>query len=130
VSIEYILIPPLFGPIETDRRIPNARQLSFIEFSLKILKDFFHADGEGIGIPIATLENQKFLDIMTVMSRCGTDLPRLKRECELGIESGRNKESVLRLVRLLVEKTDSLSLQEKEAHKEWLQWVIEKRKEK
>jgi hypothetical protein len=126
--IEYTLIPPLFGPIEKERRLFNPRQLSLISIMLGILRDFFHADGEGLGIPILSLETTKYLDIQTVLSRYTTDLDRLKRECELGIDSGRDKEVVLRLVRVLFEKDEKKTSQDKETQRTWLNTQIQKRK--
>lgn len=124
--LDLILLPHLTDPIEKDRKMPNARQISFMDLTLKSLKAFFHADGEGIGIPLFALETAKYLDIMTALSRYGTDLPRLKRECELGVESGRNKEAVLRLVRLVFEKDDCI--EDKEQHRDWMNQILQKRK--
>jgi hypothetical protein len=128
VILESVVIPPLYGPIDKERRIFNLRQISLLEKTLKILKAFFHADGEGMGIPILYLETTKYLDISNIISRYNTDIPRLKRECELGIQSGRNKEAILRLVRLLFEKSDSIEASEKEDHRKWLLEQIETRK--
>jgi len=49
--LESSMIPPLYGAIERDRKILNVRQISIIVFSLDILFDFFHADGDELGIP-------------------------------------------------------------------------------
>jgi hypothetical protein len=128
--MEYLLIPPLFGPIEKDRRTPCTRQISLISHMLKLLMDFFHADGEGIGIEKTTLESNRYLDIKTVLSRFGTDLQRLKRECEMAIQSGRDKECVMRLVRLLFEGDSKLSPEGKESERKWLNQLLDKRRDK
>lgn len=128
--IEYLLIPPLFGPIEKDRRVPNPRQVSLTSHMLKLFMDFFHADGEGIGIEKNILESNRYLDIKTVLSRFGTDLQRLKRECEMAIQSGRDKECVMRLVRLLFEGDNKLSSERKESERKWLNQLLDKRRDK
>lgn len=127
--IDQILIPPLYGPMDKERRLLNARQLSCLDLMINILKTFFHADGEGIGIPMQILENEKYTNVMNILSRYRTDLPRLKRECELGIESGRDKEAILRLVRLFIEKSDHIPSEEKDLHRAWLDQLLIKRKE-
>jgi hypothetical protein len=128
--IEYLLIPPLFGPIEKDRRIPCPRQISLTDHMLKLFFDFFHAGGEGIGIEKKALESNRYLDIRTVLSRFGTDLQRLKRECEMAIQSGRDKECVMRLVRLLFEGDNHLSAEGKESERKWLNRLLDKRSDK
>ena len=130
IIIEYILIPPMFGPIEKDRHIPNPRQVSLVLQMLKLLLEFFHADGEGIGIDKNALESNRYLDIKTVLSRLGTDIQRLKRECEMGIQSGRDKECVMRLLRLLFEMDTKLSAEGKESERRWFNQLLEKRRDK
>ena len=93
---------------------------------MHLIKEFFHADGADLGIPMDDLESLKFMDISNVFSRFNTDLVLLKKECELGIEQGRKKEVILRLVRLLYEKDEKMSGEEKESFKIWLNSMIEK----
>lgn len=128
--IEYLLVPPLFGPLEKDRRIPNPRQISLMSHMLKLFLGFFHADGEGIGIDKNILESNRYLDIKTVLSRYGTDIQRLKRECEMGIQSGRDKECVMRLLRLLFEGDSKLSAEMKDSERMWFNQLLEKRRDK
>ena len=128
--VDRILIPPLFGPIEKDRRVPNVRQISVITHMMKLFLDFFHADGEGIGLSKSVLEANRYLDIKTVLSRYGTDIHRLKRECELGIQNGRDKDSVMRLIRLLFETDEKISAEKKDAERLWFDRLLGKRQEK
>jgi len=129
VILESILVPPLYGPIEKERRIQNVRQLTLVDYMINILQMFFHADGQGLGISVEVLEDEQFKNVKNVLTRYQTDLPRLKRECELGIESGRNKDVILRLARLFIEKETSISNEERESHRLWLDRMLMKRKE-
>ena len=104
IQIEALMIPPLFGSIDPNRRIMNKRQLSLADWTLRIMLEFFHADGEGMGIPIKTLETKKYSDVKTLIKQYHSDGARIKREYELSLLSGMEKEYLLKLARLRSEK--------------------------
>lgn len=129
VVLESLLLSPLYGQIEKDRRILNRRQLSVANWTLNILKDFFHADGEGMGIPHKVLESRKYTELISLLKYYETDLSRLKREYELSVLGGREKAFLLKLIRFRMEKTESLAAADKEDLKTWFEAQLVKRKE-
>ncbi|KAJ3001877.1 UNVERIFIED_CONTAM: hypothetical protein HDU68_006598, partial [Siphonaria sp. JEL0065] len=114
IDIEYVLIPPLYGQLETNRRYLNKRQVSLCGWALSILRAFFHADGEALCLPFKTLDNRKYLDINNLMSAYFNELPRIKREYELSFVQGREKEMLVRLVRVRIERQEEFTPAERE----------------
>ncbi|KAI8843746.1 hypothetical protein BC829DRAFT_363978 [Chytridium lagenaria] len=125
-TVERSLIPPLFGQLEKDRRWLNRRQVSMAEWAIRILKDFFHADGHELGLPLKTLENRRYADLSALVAGYHADLPRLRREYEMRKE----KELILRLVRLRIEKQEDLTQGEREEGRKWIETQLMSRKEK
>ncbi|KAJ3155766.1 hypothetical protein HDU86_004235 [Geranomyces michiganensis] len=103
--VEHACIPPLYGPIESTRRVLNRRQASMASATLRLLKDFFHADGAGVSN--RSLETKKFALVRELAEVYYLlDIPKLQREYDRELLKGRDKEMALRLVRLRVEKSD------------------------
>jgi hypothetical protein len=130
IVLESLLIAPLYGQIERERRILNRRQLSVARWTLDILKDFFHADGEGMGIPHKVLESRKYTELVSLIKYYETDLTRLKREYELSLLGGREKAYLLKLIRFRNEKREGVPVGEKEEARIWFESQLAKRKEK
>ncbi|KAJ3289940.1 hypothetical protein HDU79_003651 [Rhizoclosmatium sp. JEL0117] len=129
-DIEYVLIPPLYGQLETTRRFLNKRQVSLCGWALKILRDFFHADGEDLGLPFRVLDNRKFLDVNSLMTAYFNEITKLKREYELSVVSGREKEMLLRLVRVRIEKQEDFTAAEREDGRKWVEVQLAKRRDR
>ncbi|TPX67091.1 hypothetical protein SpCBS45565_g03990 [Spizellomyces sp. 'palustris'] len=127
--IEWSLIPPLYGPIERDRRVLNKRQTSTATSILRILKEFFYADGQGV--PLRMLETRKHKYLESLLDQYHADIGRLKREYELDLLKGRDREVILRLVRVKVEKElDGTSAnEEREEGRKWIETQLARRKE-
>ncbi|KAJ3347766.1 hypothetical protein HDU83_001818, partial [Entophlyctis luteolus] len=121
LDIEHVLIPPLYGQLESTRRFLNKRQLSLCGWALSILRAFFHADGEALGLPYKILDNRKYHDISNLMTMYFQDLPRIKREYELSFVNGREKEMLIRLVRLRIEKQEEFTPAEREDGRKWVE---------
>lgn len=100
---ETLLVPHLHGPIERDRKKLNRRQLSVMEFFVEILIRFFHADGEGLGIPYSSLETTHYRELKQLFILYTASPLKIKRDYELSKAGGKSKEGVLRLMRLLIE---------------------------
>ncbi|KAJ3328963.1 hypothetical protein HDU76_008921 [Blyttiomyces sp. JEL0837] len=128
--IDYVLVPALYGQIERDRRVLNKRQVSMAEWSLRILRDFFHADGEEMGLPLKTLESRKYVDLTTLMTQYHVEIARLRRDYELSLLQGREKELLLRLLRLRFEKQEDMTAADREEGKKWFEAQLVKRREK
>ncbi|KAI8608102.1 hypothetical protein BC830DRAFT_37847 [Chytriomyces sp. MP71] len=129
-DVEYVLIPPLYGQIETSRRYLNKRQVSMCGWALNILRSFFHADGEALGLPYRVLDNRKYLDLTSLMGVYFDDIVRIKREYELSFVYGREKEMLVRLVRLRTEKQEELTPSEREEGRKWVDVQMTKRKDR
>ena len=123
---EQILIPTLYGQIERDRKVLNKRQVSAADWTLKILKDFFYADGGGLSN--RTLETRKYADLLALINQYSIDFSRLKRDYELSLLSGREKEYLLRLIRFRIEKEDDFK--DKDDAKKWFDNQLVKRRER
>lgn len=128
--MEFLLIAPLYGQIEKERRILNKRQLSVAGWTLSILKDFFHADGEGMGIPVKVLESRKYSELMKLIKCYQNDLSRLRREYELSLLGGGEKEYLLKLLRLRIERQVNLETAERDEMKGWFENQLNARKER
>ena len=125
--IESLLAPTLYGEIERDRRLLNRRQTSMVKWSLGMLRDFFHADGEGLGIPYNILDTRKFAEVTAMIERSRDSLQKLCREYELTLLAGRDKEYLLRVIRARVERDDTLSPEERQDGQKWFQAQLAKR---
>jgi hypothetical protein len=130
IIVEQVLVPPVYGQIEVARRVLNKRQISMAEWTLRILRDFFHADGEALGLPIKTLESRRYSDITSLMGVYTAEISRLKREYELSLLQGREKELYLRLLRLRFEKQDDVTAAERDEGRKWVEAQLVKRREK
>ncbi|KAJ3151671.1 hypothetical protein HK101_001872, partial [Irineochytrium annulatum] len=108
-AVEACLVPTLHGAVERDRRVLNARQVSMASWALAILGDFFHADGAELGLSRRMLDTRRHADVMALMGVYGSEMRKLRREYEISVVDGREKELVLRLVRLKVEKLEELT---------------------
>ena len=100
-----ILVPPLYG-LHSQKELLNV-QKSFIETSVYILKDFFHGGGGEFGLSFEVLENQRYKQLQELVWFYSKDLQKIKREYELSIVGGSEKELLLRLARLKSENIDS-----------------------
>lgn len=127
--IEAILIPPLYGQIERERRYLNRRQISMAEFTVQDLRAFFHGDGGELGLPLRVLDTKKYSDVRSLLACYHDSVDRLKREYEMSLLSGREKEFLLRIVRLRFEKEDGLSATVKDEGKIWVEQQLTKRAE-
>ncbi|KAJ3217267.1 hypothetical protein HDU67_008179 [Dinochytrium kinnereticum] len=130
IVAEFTLVPPLYGLIERDRRVLNRRQISMSEWSLHILRDFFHADGAEAGLSKRSLETRKYVDVTSLIGYYGVDLKKLKREYEISLIDGREKELMLRLIRLRIEKQEDLSVGDRDEGRKWIDSQLSKRREK
>ncbi|KAJ8328778.1 hypothetical protein QVD99_004525 [Batrachochytrium dendrobatidis] len=106
VVIESVLVPGLYGQIESTRRVLNRRQVSLLKWSLSILRDFFHADGQGMGLPMSVLDTRKYVDISHLNECYFNELTVLKREYEVSANSGRDCGLILRLIRFRFERDE------------------------
>ncbi|KAJ3164758.1 hypothetical protein HK101_000371 [Irineochytrium annulatum] len=128
--LEAALVPALFGQLERDRRVLNRRQLSMAEWALRILRDFFHADGEELGLPIKVLEGRKYVELTGLITSYLMELPRLRREYEISLQQGREKELVIRLVRLRIERQEDVTAADREEGRKWIDQQLVVRREK
>ncbi|KAI8819033.1 uncharacterized protein EV422DRAFT_498416 [Fimicolochytrium jonesii] len=128
--VENTLIPPLYGPVERDRRILNLRQTSASLALLNTLLEFFHAGGDGV--PMEQLETRRFKHAKALVGEhvYHADVARLKKEYEHQLLKGRDRELIIRLIRVKVEKNDgTLTAQEVEETKQWIEAQLLRRKE-
>ncbi|KAJ3241694.1 hypothetical protein HDU81_011018 [Chytriomyces hyalinus] len=128
--IETALIPQLYGQIERDRRVLNVRQVSVLNLTLDILKQFFHADGADLGLPIKSLETKKYIHDTKLIDVYERELRKLKQDYEKSLQDGREKEYILRLIRLRVEKQEELSSTERDDGRKWIEVQLVNRKER
>jgi C2 domain len=125
IVIEQLLLPPLFGTIDPARKLLTRRQLSMASQCLKILYEFFHADGEGLGLSPQVLEIPLYVLLTKdIIKSYYAGIDRLKRDYELSVLAGKEKEHLLRLIRMHFAKDHQL-----EDKKEWLEIALRKRKE-
>ncbi|ORX51376.1 hypothetical protein BCR36DRAFT_40220 [Piromyces finnis] len=67
--LETSMIPQLYGAIERDRKFLNIRQVSIVKSSLEVFFDFFHSDGDELGIPKSKLLEYPVYDEIKLISR-------------------------------------------------------------
>ena len=128
MSLELILVPNLFGQIDRDRRILNKRQVSMANWIVKILFDFFHADGADLGLPRKVLQTAHYSEVTHLLSIYHQSIDYQKNDYTAGVRENRNKDLVLRLIRQRIERDDDLSTGAKEEGKRWLDIQFERRK--
>ena len=100
-----ILVPPLYG-LHSQKELLTV-QKSFIETSVQFLKDFFHGGGGEFGLGFDLLESQRYKDFQELLWFYTKDIQKIKREYELSLVGGSEKELLLRLVRLKTESNDA-----------------------
>jgi hypothetical protein len=118
VIFTNMLIPPLFG-LHSQKHL-NLRQSSMAKMCVLILRDFMNGDGGEFGLPFSTLDNEKYQDLMELFTMYHTKIPKLRREYELSLLGGNDKEFILRLIRLTAD------LQE---DKNWIDNQLAKRRD-
>ncbi|KAJ1566389.1 hypothetical protein HK405_010026 [Cladochytrium tenue] len=131
--LERLLVPPLHGSLEKTRRPLNPRQLSAADLAQRSLLSFFHADGDGLGIPLQTLESRRWRALVALIAAYHAPLADLRRDCELAADAGasyRDKDLLLRLVRLRYERQDDLTPVDREEGRKWLDAQLARRREK
>jgi hypothetical protein len=127
--LELALVPKLFGSIEKDRRVLNPRQVSMVMWQLKILRDFFHADGEGLGLSMNILQTPQYEALVELLSVYHQETATLKDNHLTSMKQGQ-KELILRLLRLRMERPEHEgTLEQKEEDKTWFEGVLNCRKE-
>ena len=99
-----ILVPPLYG-LHSQKELLIV-QKSFIETSVYFLKEFFHGGGGEFGLAYDLLENQRYKDLQELIWFYTKDIQKIKREYELSLVGGSEKELLLRLIRLKSENND------------------------
>ncbi|KAJ3127074.1 hypothetical protein HK100_009934 [Physocladia obscura] len=119
IAVESCLIPQLYGPIEKERRVLNTRQVSVLNWALDFLKQFFHADCADLGLPINALETRKYVHDAKLIDAYFRELKKLKSDYELSLIHGREKEYLLRLIRVRIEKEDGLTNTERDEGRKW-----------
>jgi len=77
-TIEGLLIPPL-SETPSDMKPLTDKEVDIVFKWLKFLRDFFYAGGEGL--PLETLQNQKYRDIVSIRLYYDWDTDMLMEEC-------------------------------------------------
>ena len=121
--VEFVILPPLYGTIDPSRKLLNKRQLSVLKSVLSILMEFFHADGEELGLDLNILKSKAYRMVQEAIRVYFDPLNRLMREYELSFKEGKDKEWLLRLVRMYIEKSKD------EKYMEWMENQLNLRKE-
>ncbi|KAJ3123539.1 hypothetical protein HK098_001842 [Nowakowskiella sp. JEL0407] len=125
-SFQSVLVPGLYGSFSI--KLMNPRQVSLISLLLSSLKEFFHADGEGLGLSMSTLESRKYMRILLVLKYYDIGLERVKFEYEKGKE-GRDVVELLMLIRLRVEREEMTEGDRIEGRK-WVEEMTRRRSSK
>lgn len=108
VVLENLMVPQMYGAVERERKILNKRQINFIQTALDILFDFFHAEGEGLGLPKSTLRKApKYRDISILITNYNKTVDELKEEYEIT-----KKPHILKLIRLYSQVGEDSQLRE------------------
>ncbi|KAJ3127782.1 hypothetical protein HK098_005781 [Nowakowskiella sp. JEL0407] len=121
-TLYHVLIPALYGEIERDRRVLVKRQTSVVQRTLRQLRDFFHADGEGFGIPKSKLETRKYQEIDLVIQAYHINIEKIKSDYEASARgaAGREKEYLLRLARLRFDRQEDMAEKDKFDGRMWV----------
>ncbi|KAL6308932.1 hypothetical protein BKA93DRAFT_822199 [Sparassis latifolia] len=77
--IEGLLIPPL-SDISSDMKPLSDKEVDIVFKWLKFLRDYFYAGGEG-PVPIETLQNQKYRDVLSIRLYYDWHTDALMEEC-------------------------------------------------
>lgn len=114
VIAENLLLPQLFGdhpviiPLKRTRPL-SQRQVEMLIGCIEILKLFFHADGEEVGVPMNVLESKKYQDIQVICEMYWKDLDIVREQYLLLMETPKtaNDEThdvdyLLRLLRIRI----------------------------
>lgn len=101
-TITNCVVPPLFG-ISAQKHF-SIRQSSMAQMCLMILRDFMHGDGGEFGLPYSTLDSQAYIDLVELFKVYHIGIIKTRREYELSLLGGKDKELILRLVHLMSEK--------------------------
>jgi hypothetical protein len=112
-----LFLPPLFGLYNL--KPLNKRQSSLLQICIAQLRDFMHGDGGEFGLKYETMDTDQYKELQEMMQLYSLNVSRPKREYELSSLGGKEKELLLRLVRLKGEANDHA----------WLEEQILKRKE-
>ncbi|KAI8803617.1 hypothetical protein BJ742DRAFT_682975 [Cladochytrium replicatum] len=156
--LKNMLVPPLYGQIEKDRKVLNKRQVSAVHSLLHRLRDFFYADGEGFGLPLKVLESPLTFGRLEAIVKSyyagrptSEMLPKVQKEYENSLLAERlgtkgspkalkpggtlgrgvavgEKEYLLRIVRLRAERGEDLTDAERTEAKGWLDSQLVSRK--
>ncbi|KAI8904792.1 hypothetical protein EDD86DRAFT_212795 [Gorgonomyces haynaldii] len=122
--LESVVLPPLYGTIEASKRLLNKRQLSMVDGVLLALKDFFHADGQDLGLDMDILQSRMYLGLKDSIKLYFVPMPKVMREYELSFREGVDKEYLLRLIRFNAEKSKDDKMND------WMNITLQKRKSK
>ncbi|KAI9571922.1 hypothetical protein HD554DRAFT_2070327 [Boletus coccyginus] len=76
--IEGLLIPPL-SKLSSDMKPLSDKEVDIVFKWLKFLRDYFHAEGEGI--PLEALQNQKYRDVVSIRLYYDWHTDTLMEEC-------------------------------------------------
>ncbi|KAH7882233.1 hypothetical protein F5I97DRAFT_1913420 [Phlebopus sp. FC_14] len=76
--IEGLLVPPL-SKLASDMEPLSDKEVDIVFKWLKFLRDYFHADGEGI--PLENLQNQKYRDVVSIRLYYDWHTDTLMEEC-------------------------------------------------
>lgn len=77
--IEGLLIPPL-SDVPSDLKPLTDKEVDIVFKWLKFLRDYFHAGGEG-PVPLESLQNQKYRDILSIRLYYDWNTDALMEEC-------------------------------------------------
>ncbi|RKO97121.1 hypothetical protein CAUPRSCDRAFT_6993 [Caulochytrium protostelioides] len=127
--IESTVVIPLYGQIESSRRVMNPRQISLAQWAVQILYDFFHADGAGLGLAKKVLETRRYIQVSSLLASYGTETSRLRREYELALLGSREKEYLLRLIRFRIERPDEMPAAVRDELRQWFEAQLVRRKQ-
>ncbi|BEJ13854.1 hypothetical protein CspHIS471_0310280 [Cutaneotrichosporon sp. HIS471] len=85
-TIEALIVPPLSDKPSIMRALSGS-ELDVALRWLKFLRDFFYAGGDDSGVPLSTLQNAKFNEIMSVPIYYDWSTDDLMEECIRGFQS-------------------------------------------
>jgi len=86
MTIEALIVPPLSDK-PSDMRALTDGELDVALKWLKFLRDFFYVGGDESGVPLSTLQNQKFNEILSVRIYYDWRTDDLMEECIRGFQS-------------------------------------------
>ncbi|WWC87193.1 uncharacterized protein L201_002079 [Kwoniella dendrophila CBS 6074] len=86
VTIEALIVPPLSDKPSKMRALSDG-ELDIALKWLKFLRDFFYVGGDASGVPLNTLQNPKFNEILSVRIYYDWNTDDLMEECIRGFQS-------------------------------------------